>query len=117
MASDPDHILNHRGWTKPAPLVPPSSPTGPDQSDSSITARENLSLDSIDSERETAVSWEILVAARFAFAGDHRAQTVHRFVTALTMTDNLTRPGMWPHILKTVTDLEAQERQERNPAP
>ncbi len=87
--------------------------TGPDQSDSSVTARENLSLVSIDTEREEAVAWEIIVASRAAFASGHRARTVHRFIGALTLTGYLTQPGMWGHVLQDVVDLETQER--RNP--
>ncbi len=71
---------------------------------------DELTLASIDSMRHLTTSEEIVKAVAYAARYDNDDRTCYRFVTALGMTDNLTRQDAWFDILHEVNRLEAQAR-------
>lgn len=71
--------------------------------------QEELTLTGLDRMRHLVVSDQIVKAIAFAARAGHGNLTAHRFVTALTMTGDLTNPSRarWSKVLVQIMDLEA----------
>ncbi len=70
---------------------------------------KELNLIGINSMRHLIISEDMVKAISFAARAAHSDSTVHRFVTALVMTDLLKDPFRWPYVLRTVMELEAAQ--------
>lgn len=74
--------------------------------------REDLTLGMIDNMCHLTASEKIIQAAAFAARAGHTDRTVHRFVTALVMTDSLSPRKWWEDLLGRVARLEREEAEE-----
>lgn len=70
---------------------------------------EELTLTSIDGSRHLTISHDMVKAVAFAARAVHSDVTVHRFVTALVMTDLLKDPFRWPYVMRIIKELEATQ--------
>ena len=70
---------------------------------------EELTLTAADNMRHLTISEDMVKAVAFAARAAHSDATVHRFVTALVMTNILTDPFRWPYVLRTIMNLENEE--------